>query len=198
MRALASPSRFHGAIENAASDERSRKLWRIDQLNGKQYLMILSEMEINWESVAEQFGKTGVRVEEKNYDVLLERITVGSKWHFRLRANPTISKKKETGQMTRGKVIAHITEEHQKNWLLEKSERNGFSINENEFFVTEQKWYSFYKGNEAHHHRVRLLAVTYEGILTVTDVSAFQKALTSGIGREKAYGMGMLTIVSGG
>ena len=40
----------------------------------------------------------------------------------------------------------------------------------------------------------RLLAVTYEGVLTVTDTELFCKALTEGIGRGKAYGMGLLTV----
>ena len=35
---------------------------------------------------------------------------------------------------------------------------------------------------------------TYEGILTVTDAEAFRNALVKGIGREKAFGMGMLTV----
>ena len=41
---------------------------------------------------------------------------------------------------------------------------------------------------------MRMLAVTYEGSLTVTDADLFRKALTEGIGREKAFGMGLLTI----
>ena len=41
---------------------------------------------------------------------------------------------------------------------------------------------------------MRLLAVTYEGILTVTDEDSFRKALVNGIGREKAYGLGMITV----
>ena len=40
-----------------------------------------------------------------------------------------------------------------------------------------------------------MLAVTYEGMLTVTDAELFRQALTQGIGREKAYGMGLLTIM---
>lgn len=32
MKALVCPSRFHGAIESAESDGRTRKLWRIDEL----------------------------------------------------------------------------------------------------------------------------------------------------------------------
>ena len=45
---------------------------------------------------------------------------------------------------------------------------------------------------------VTLLQATFEGVLTVTDAAAFRNALTKGIGRAKAYGMGMLTVVSHG
>lgn len=43
-----------------------------------------------------------------------------------------------------------------------------------------------------------LLSVTYEGILKVTDAEKFQKILIEGIGRGKAFGMGMLTIAKVG
>ena len=43
--------------------------------------------------------------------------------------------------------------------------------------------------------QVKLLGVTYEGLLTVTDAEKFREALTGGIGRGKAYGLGLLTVV---
>ena len=90
MRGLASPSVFHGAIESD-DEERTRKLWRLDTLYGNHILLILSENRIDFSSVAEQFGYDG-SFESKLYDGLLERITNGSRWHFRLKANPTIQK----------------------------------------------------------------------------------------------------------
>ena len=38
----------------------------------------------------------------------------------------------------------------------------------------------------------------FEGLLCVEDVDVFRDTLVNGIGREKAYGMGMLTIVKSG
>ena len=37
--------------------------------------------------------------------------------------------------------------------------------------------------------------VTYEGMIRVTDEELFKELLVSGIGRGKAYGMGLFTIV---
>ena len=189
MRGLASPSVFHGAIESV-DKERTRKLWRLDTLYGDQILLILSENKIDLTSVAEQFGYDG-SFESKMYDVLLERITNGSRWHFRLKANPTIQKYDE--KKGRGKVLAHITTEYQGEWLKKQAEKNGFSLNNEEWLVTGSRWYVF-KKNRNKPAKVKMLAATYEGILTVTDADAFRTALVKGIGREKAFGMGMLTV----
>ena len=48
------------------------------------------------------------------------------------------------------------------------------------------------------HQKVRLLEVVYEGTLCVEDADVFRDTLVNGIGREKAYGMGMLTIMRSG
>lgn len=56
IKALVCPSRFHGAIESAESDGRTRKLWRIDELGGEKYLLILSEKELDFSNVSDQFG----------------------------------------------------------------------------------------------------------------------------------------------
>ncbi len=68
-----------------------------------------------------------------------------------------------------------------------------FSLNEEDFTVVHSQWHIFRK-NPSQETKVRLLAVTYEGVLTVTDTELFCKALTEGIGRGKAYGMGLLTV----
>ena len=44
-------------------------------------------------------------------------------------------------------------------------------------------------------NQVSMLSVTYEGILKVVDEEKVRKVLTDGIGREKAYGVGLMTLV---
>ncbi len=196
MKALFSPNLLHGAIEAAFSGERLRKLWRIDHLGSHCYILILSERKPQMEHAAEQFGisNTEKMWETKEYSKLLERIKDGTIWHFRLTANPTKSCKNEYG--VRGTVHAHITPYYQKKWLLDRCEKNGFAIKEDEVIVTQSQWQRFYKGAER--RKVTILSVTYEGTLIVTDTERFQKALVNGIGRGKAYGMGMLTVVKAG
>lgn len=192
MRALVSPNLFHGAIESSEMKGRTRKLWRVDSLHGQNYILILSENEIDFSSVADQFG-TGEQPESRCYDGLLERVGNGSRWRFKLKANPVVYKKNSDSPKERGKPIAHITSEYQEKWLIYQAEKNGFCLEEGSWLVTESKWYSFKKGTTG--HNIRMLSATYEGILTVNDAELFREALTHGIGREKSYGLGMLTVM---
>ena len=254
MRALASPARFHGAVESAfpserakgqsaipAADnqlslfadtaseraarppvseaqfslfgngtpeaERSRKLWRLDTLHGKTYLLLLSESRPDLRSADTQFG-TGHGGETRDYTTLLGSIHTGDVLRFRLTANPTVSKAQPRGadgKKPRGEVKAFLVkrEDHKgwfrnlKTWLVRKSEQNGFRLAEDDFDVVESRWRQFRKGDNRK-QSVRFLSVTYEGILVVTDEGAFRSALISGIGREKAYGMGLLTVMRTG
>lgn len=136
------------------------------------------------------FSPTPTFAKEPKYDVLLDRITNGSKWQFRLKANPVVYKK--IAQSKRGKPVAHITTAYQEEWLEKQAAKHGFALEEDQWLVTESKWYRFRKGDSRQY--VRILAVTYEGVLTVTDAECFQLSLMQGIGRGKAYGLGMLTV----
>lgn len=193
LRALNSPSMFHGAVESSFNGERKRNLWRIDLLNNQLYLLLLSDCEPELSELYSQFGTKELPFEIKSYDGLLDRIEKGTKWRFRLTANPTRSVfDPENGK--RGKVVAPKTIELQKKWLIEKSEKNGFSVTENSFDIVNRKWFRFYKkGSKA----ISIISVTYEGVLEITDAELFKNALVNGIGRGKAYGMGLLTVMRG-
>ena len=91
LAALASPSKFHGAIEAAFPGLRQRNLWRIDSRAGQKYLLLLSETPPDLTRAAAQFAPPGEHWQTKSYDPLLTRILPGSCWQFRLCANPTYS-----------------------------------------------------------------------------------------------------------
>lgn len=193
MKALVSPNLFHGAIEAAFPGERTRKLWRIDKIGNHCYLLLLSDREPMFERAVKQFGFWGKERgwETKDYCTLLNKVINDTIWRFRLVANPTKSFANESGK--RGSIHAHNTSYYQKKWLVDRCERNGFLVKEEEFTVLESKWQRFHKGAERK-KPVILLSVTYEGILKVTDAEKFQRVLLEGLGRGKAFGMGMLTI----
>lgn len=189
--ALSASGRFHGAVERSFEQKQNRNLWRIDKLRGKYYILILSEEVPNLKDFMEQFGDSRSSAETKEYEVLLNKITDHSVWRFRMVANPTHSVKTKSG---RGKVMAHVTPEYQMEWLKTKAVANGFELVDDNCFVLANEWKNFYKNAKGKDMRVRLLLVSFEGILRVTDVDAFRNALIGGIGRGKAYGAGMLTI----
>ena len=195
MRALASPHMLHGAVERSLEKDRQRKLWRIDWRGDNCYLLVLSAQRPNFTHIAGDFGypDTG-RFETKDYDPLLTKLKVGQTWHFRLCANPTRSSFKEKDEASgRGRVFAHVTPEHQKEWLLARAETCGFTLEKDAFDVVYAQWKKFRKDSGGN-CEVSLLMATYEGVLTITDVERFRRTLLSGIGREKAYGCGLLTI----
>lgn len=187
--ALSSPNKFHGAVEEAFQEREGRKLWRIDTLKGMTYLLMLSADEPNLSGIEEQFGYGGMRGEIKAYDGLLNRIQEGSTWHFRLVANPVHSIANGEG---RGKVVAHTTERYQLEWLNNQAGKKGFCIVPDSAKVMQSEWKVFRKGDSA--QKVHILQAAFEGKLKVEDEEAFKEALMNGIGREKAYGMGLLTI----
>ncbi|MGN1084122.1 MAG: type I-E CRISPR-associated protein Cas6/Cse3/CasE [Lachnospiraceae bacterium] len=200
-RALAAPNLFHGAVEAAFPGERKRNLWRVDHLAGESYLLVLSEDKPDLTMAAKQFGNAedSVAWETKDYMPLLERIKEGDVWQFRLVANPVRScmgEQEASGErQERGSVRAHTSLKYQKEWLIKRSEKHGFSLEEDSFSVVHSQWYVFYKGKNRR-EKVSLFAATYEGYLKVQDKELFRQTLLCGLGRGKAYGLGMLTIAN--
>ncbi|MGI6736864.1 MAG: type I-E CRISPR-associated protein Cas6/Cse3/CasE [Anaerovoracaceae bacterium] len=186
--ALASPNKIHGAVEEAFDQKQKRNLWRLDRLKGSEYLIILSSDRPDLSVISKQFGFSGDTGETKDYEPLLRRITKGSRWHFRLVSNPTHSIKTKNG---RGKVVAHVSPKWQIAWLEQKSRKNGFVFSDVK--VVGSKWLIFNKRNRG--QKIKIKEVTFEGELTVENEEKFKNALINGIGREKAYGMGLLTVV---
>lgn len=192
MRALYTPSILHGAVEASFTGERARRLWRVDVLRGQTYLLLLSDERPEGSGVQEQFGFPDQPWETKDYQPLLDRILEGSRWRFRLQCNPT--KSVPAGENKRGRVEAITVAARQREWLARQGMKHGFSVAEGGFDVVSSEWKRFSKGNE-HGREVVLLQAVFEGVLTVTDAEAFKAALAKGIGRGKAYGMGMMTVM---
>ena len=190
MRALNNPNMIHGAIAAVFSEEDNRILRRIDRIGDKAYLLIASPCKADLSHIARQFG-TGIW-DSADYQPLLDRIVDGGTYRFRLVANPTISVSSES-RNGRGMRHAHISTQYQEKWLLDRCGKYGFYTDLSSFGVVGSKWYSFKKRGEG--PPVRLLAVAYEGILKVTNAEKLKKSLVSGIGRGKAYGLGLMTVI---
>ena len=191
MFALTSINRFHGALDSCFPGERTRHLWRLDNLKDALYLLILSKEEPDFTSFCQQFSPSENDWETKNYDTLLNKLTNDSAWKFRLTANPTVTESHK-GNNGKGKIRACEIIDEQKQWLINRAEKHGFQLSNDDFDVIQNKWINFYKSGSG---KISILSVTYEGILTITNVDLFRETLVNGIGRGKAYGMGLLTVI---
>ncbi|WP_407887807.1 type I-E CRISPR-associated protein Cas6/Cse3/CasE [Levilactobacillus sp. N40-8-2] len=198
---------YHNWVEQSfpaeiEAGQRKRHLWRIDQLGGKRYLLVLSEEQ----PVAEKLATYGVvgTVMTKSYDQLLAGLQDGQMLRFRLTANPTHTITKPGARQ--GRVMPHITIERQRQWLVDRAEKSGFQLIQQTvveaptddptwaFDIVGREWPVLHrKGGRK--GTVRLSRVTFEGLLRISDVSAFKQTLTQGIGREKAFGMGLMTVI---
>ena len=85
---------YHSWVEDSFPDEknlesRTRKLWRIDKLNGKMYLLVVSQDKPDL-TCLEKYGVEGTAA-SKSYDNFLNAIKNGESYRFRITLNPIIS-----------------------------------------------------------------------------------------------------------
>ena len=132
MAALAAPQKLHGAVESAFAGERRRRLWRLDRLGERLYLLLLSEELPDLTGLCAQFG-TGAAPETRRYEPLLERVTSGSCWQFRLTANPTRTRKDPADPLARGALKPCYLEAEQEPWLHVSAGQEGFSFSAGAF-----------------------------------------------------------------
>ncbi len=209
-----------GSLDAAAA----RVLWRLDRpatrsghpLQGSPAyaLFISSPVPPDPSHIVEAAGyKNDGGVVVRELDRFLDRLEAGQRWGFRLCVNPTFRDKGQLDRAGRKKVLAHVTQEQQTKWVLDRAERCGFKILESadlggELPVledsqgqrvdgknllingVERSLVEFKRGNDL----VRLSIATFEGVLEVSDPQALRYAVVNGIGRGKAYGCGLLTL----
>ena len=190
QRAIASPQVLHAMVANCF-DEKSRILWRLDSLHENLYLLVVSEFFPDFSTLEPQICKNGDKGETKSYAKFLSGIGNGQKFRFRFRGNPIRNIPSSDG--TRGKVAPHVSETYKRKWLVDVAGRNGFAVELSEFLIVDTGMHRFYKSNKG--KPVQITHATFEGILTVTDSELLVAAMCKGIGRAKAYGCGLLTVM---
>ena len=189
VKLLASPQVVHAVVENCFNRPegvvKTRTLWRIDDLYGKKYLLILSKEKPDFSHMIGEYCREDAKGESRSYDKLLQSVQEGSTYLFKLVANPVKEmNNKKVGIYDSAELVS---------WLVRKAEANGFKVDVNTLRVSPVAKVEF--GRHQGEPKVVITRVTFEGILTVTDKDSFIGALTQGIGRAKAYGCGLLTII---
>lgn len=190
---LGSPQAMHAAIMSGFPPgvEPGRPLWRIDPDDPlRPALYVLSEKTPDFVHVEEQAGwPSQPTTQSMSYVPLLDAVSEGSAWAFRLTANP-VHRATING---RQQIVAHVTVAQQVGWLSSRQEAIGVDLGSAEeptFTLTSREVRKFRRAEGT----VTLGRATFDGALRVTDPEAFRRALTSGIGRAKAYGCGLMTL----
>lgn len=199
---LASPHRMHGAVMKAfpsaarTGSEEGRILWRVDSSQQQTMLYLVSPHEPDLTHLVEQAGWPATQSwHTRDYQPLLERLTSGDRWAFRITANPVRNGRKSSDAVETQR-LGHVTVPQQTTWLLQRAERNGFTIpttvthQEPDVAVTRRKTWRFTR----HGNTVTLATAMFEGRLDVTDPDKLRAALVRGIGSGKGYGCGLLTL----
>lgn len=198
---LSSPQALHAAVMATVppdvKPEDGRILWRLD-ITGHQYaLYVLSPEKPDFSTLIEQAGWDTRPGESAHYGRLLAKLENGQEWGFRLTANPV---KRQRGKGD--KILPHVTPAQQSAWLRERAQQWGFEVIpvENQEIadiplVTARKDLSFsHRDSSGNIGKVTLRKAQFDGALRITDVELFRKALVNGMGRGKAYGMGLMTL----
>jgi CRISPR system Cascade subunit CasE len=167
-------------------------LWRIDPVRTGVTQLVQSATRPDWSRLPE--GHLSRGPDTQSMQQVLDALTPGRRFAFRLLANPTEFSRTAAESPKR---LPHRTIEGQVKWLIRQAERHGFVIPSAvhggpDLTTTEiPRITGSRKG-----HKITVYAVRYEGHLVVTDPAALSEALTSGIGRAKAYGCGLLSLAS--
>ena len=140
------------------------------------------------------------------------RLSVGDRLHFSLRANATVAHKKEGGKATRSDLVMHAlsriprAERHEhraavlgregRRWLTAQGERHGFRLAEPDDdadATLRTDGYDVWRfprlGRDG-----RIAVFDAEGVLEVTEPSAFLAQLVKGFGRARSFGCGLMLI----
>jgi len=200
---LADPYEMHRTVMQAFPDELpsdERVLFRVEvqPRTGIPTLLVQSRYRPDWSRITDS---------SKDYllngEVLLPgldnpavkfvnlRLQVGQRLVFRLRANPTVKKKREGKKQ--GRRVGLYREEEQLAWLQRKLESAGARLLQARVGnKAEPRGKLFAERNPK--NRMKFLAVQFEGILEVQDPEKLLAAIRAGIGSGKGLGFGLLSL----
>lgn len=202
---LRSPQAMHAAVMATLPPDtdysEGRILWRLDESKHAPVLYMLSPEKPDLSALAEQAGWQNRPGESAHYGRLLAKLENGQEWAFRLAANPV---KRHTNKQTgKREVFPHVTAEQQQAWIRERAPQWGFEVIptvegqdiEECPMVSSRQDLAFARRNaDGKVGKVTHRKAQFDGALRITDVELFRQSLLSGMGRGKAYGMGLLTL----
>jgi CRISPR system Cascade subunit CasE len=175
----------YAAFPTKQAAEAARPLFRFDVEGEHGYLYVQTTREPDWTRLPA--ATCPHVVGPRPYE-----IPQGERLRFRLLARPSArSEPKARDPKRKRKSIS--SPQRQLEWLRRKGEENGFRIERCE--IVERIWHDT-KTNERlpNGSPKPLYAVQFDGVLVVTDRDKLREAVRNGIGPQKAYGFGLLSL----
>jgi CRISPR system Cascade subunit CasE len=212
-------SGFSDLTDNTPARQAHAVLWRLDNVPRGFTQYIQSRSEPDWGQ--HPAGYLTAPPQTRSLQPLLDAITPGRRFVFRLVANPIRSVARPsprsrttswpagaetqngpdgtpTNSIARGRKVAIHEPDDQIRWLIRQAERYGFAIptGANGLPDAAPSPCPTLTGRRRPGEQgpITVDPVRFEGHLIVTDASAFTAAILEGIGRGKAYGCGLLSL----
>jgi CRISPR system Cascade subunit CasE len=207
QREIGAPYQMHRSLMRSFPDhlhrERDRVLFRVetDPRSGTLAALLQSTLPPQWEWLGGDNARgyllpapllpPGI---DRNPDTKSFALHVlpGQVLAFRLRANPTVKRRFDSGDHKRVGVYG---EEKQIEWLKRKGEQGGFRVLSTRTSRQDEVRETIHRNG--HRHRVKLLSVQFDGLLQVTDPERLQRSVRQGIGSGKGLGFGLLSLARG-
>jgi CRISPR system Cascade subunit CasE len=173
---------------------------------GNPLLLAQSLFEPNWSGLPAGYCLRGPGGGEnpafKPIGHILDAVQPGSRFRFRLVANPTrrISKDTARGGASSARVELR-TEAQWHEWMVRQADTHGFRLEDLSTAPGLQNLIGLSEGRlqgRRNGESVTLFTVQFEGVLEVADAELLRAAIRSGIGPGKAYGCGLITIAPPG
>lgn len=164
-------------------------LFRIDPGHGKTKEILLQSLsEPNWSRI---FPDQGVQM--KSFS---PHFIEGQRFFFYLRANAMVAKMSERNAKGRTKKRPMPAEQY-KDWFLAQGEKHGFSVQLVDRVGDVTVWGYKQKSEEKQQSKqhLRFTGQNLQGHLQVTDVTQFSEIYQKGLGRGKAFGFGLLSLI---
>jgi CRISPR system Cascade subunit CasE len=177
--------------------ESSGFLFRIDPIPGGNPVIVVQSA--NWPDWQYAFQNAPLLAAPVAQPVsFTPRFTPGDRFRFRLKANPVRHacerSKHPSGAPVEAKWVGKripVPTASLGDWLAGHGERCGFKVIS---MSTPIPGYVYFNKGQDEGQGQRLRSVLYEGVLCVTNPVPFTDAVKGGIGREKAFGFGLLSL----
>ncbi|MFY1681635.1 type I-E CRISPR-associated protein Cas6/Cse3/CasE [Micromonospora sp. WMMD730] len=180
-------------------------LWRLDSVHRGFAQYVQSSVKPDWSRLSGDYLIEPPQV--RSLQPLLDAITPGRRFAFRLVGNPTRSiinqagqdrPPAEEGKRPRGKRIARRKPEEQIEWLIRKGGQHGFVVptayNGQPDVSPSPCLTQTGQLRPGDRGPVTIEPVRFEGHLIVTDADTFREAVRQGIGHSRAYGCGLISL----